>query len=483
MSDSIKERTISSLMWKLMERAGNQIILLVVQVVLARLLSPSDFGVLAIIMVFVDLAGVFVQSGLGAALVQSAKMSSEDCSTVFWISFAMSFVLFLIIFICSPFISGFYDNASLLWPLRMLSITLFFNAYNLVQVAIVQRSLDFRRTFWATAWSVCISGPIGIIAAFFGMGIWALVMQQLSYQAVNCASLYYQTRWVPRFEFNANRAKQLFSFGWKMLGCNLLSQGYQSLYDLVVGAQFSVAQLGLVSQGKKYPSALGNMLDGAVQPVMMSAISRVQSNVQRVRQLTRRALRTSTYIVVPCMTLFAVAAEPIVRIVLGDQWLDCIPFMQMYCVVYALLPIHSSNLSALCGMGRSDINLGLEIAKKVIGITALCIGAFVARDVYVLVATAIVTGVISSFINAYPNKRLMGYSYIEQVRDVGPAFLLSLAAGFVAYVTGSLVSDTWLVLCVETGVFALIYLGLSAILNLEVFRYLIDTAREFFKKR
>lgn len=483
MQDSLKKRTISSLVWKLMERAGNQVVLLLVQIVMARVLLPDDFGYLAIILVFINIANVFVQSGLGAALVQNPTMSDEDCSTVFWISFGISAVLVVVLFFCAPYISAFYLSDSLCWPLRVLSITLVISSFNSVQVARVQRSLRFRKIFIATAWSVCTSGVMGVLSAIAGAGLWALVLQQLVYQIVNCVSLFFQERWSPSFSFDGKRGRELFGFGWKILACNILNQGYLGVYDLVIGAQFTAGQLGLVSQGKKYPSALGGMLDGAIQPVMMSAVSRVQSDVGQVKRLTRRAMKTSTFVVAPCMVLFAVAAQPIVMILLGERWLECVPFLQMYCFVYALLPIHSSNLSALSGMGRSDINLKLEIIKKCIGGAALIFGAFVIRDVYVLVAMAMLTGVIATVVNAWPNKRVIGYSYFEQVRDICPAFLLSVAAGALAWAVGFVGLPDVATILLQALVMAAAYLGLAKLFRVEELSYLLSTAKEMLASR
>lgn len=478
MQESLKRRTISSLIWKFMERAGNQVVLLIVQIVMARVLSPDDFGFLAIVLVFINLATVFVQSGLGAALVQNPTMSDEDCSTVFWISLGISVILVAMLFFAAPAIAAFYSNDLLSWPLRVLSVTLIINSFNSVQVARVQRGLQFKKIFNATAWSVCVSGALGIMAAVFGAGIWALVLQQLIYQLVNCVVLAVQERWAPCLRFNAKRGKELFDFGWKILACNILNQGYLGIYDLVIGAQFSAGQLGLVSQGKKYPSALGGMLDGAIQPVMMSAVSRIQTEIEQAKRLTRRALKTSTFVIVPCMTLFAVAAQPIVSILLGEKWLECVPFLQMYCFVYALLPIHSSNLSALSGLGRSDINLKLEIIKKCIGMLALVIGAFVVHDVYVLVSMAMLTGIISTVINAWPNRKVIGYSYLEQIKDICPAFVLSAASAAVAFPIGMLALPDIATILLQAAVMAACYLGLSKLFRVEALGYLLSTAKE-----
>lgn len=221
------------------------------------------------------------------------------------------------------------------------------------------------------------------------------------------------------------------------------------------------------------------MLDGAIQPVMLSAISRVQADTDQVKRLVRRALKTSTFIIVPAMTLFAVAAKPIVVLLLGEKWLPCVPFLQMYCFIYALLPIHTTNLQALNGMGRSDLFLKLELIKKAYGICFILFAAFILKDVYLMVAMYMITGIISTFVNAYPNKRVIGYSYSDQIRDIAPAFVISAIAGGLALFCGSFVASSGLQILVVIAVMAITYFGIAGIFKLEAFEYLINTFRDF----
>lgn len=480
---SLKSETLSSLFWKLFERGGSAFVQLVVQIVMARLLAPEQFGALSIMLVFVNIGNVVVQSGLNTALVQASEVDDDDSSTVFWLSFAISILLYAIVFFAAPCIAAFYQMDYLVWPLRGLALLLVINSYNSVQVALVQRALKFRKIFNATIVSVVCSGVLGIGSAVAGAGLWALVIQQLSYQALNCIALSWQVHWRPTLTFKPDRARSLFGFGWKLLVSALLDQGYQSLSDLIVGKQFSPTSLGFVSQGKKYPQALGNMLDGSIQPVMLSAVSRVQDDRAYVKRLVRRALKTSTFLIVPAMTLFGVAAEPIVRLLLGEQWLPCVPFLQIYCFVYALLPIHTTNLQALNGMGRSDLFLKMELVKKAYGICFVLFGAFVLKDVYLLVGSYMITGIISTFVNAYPNKRVIGYSYGEQLRDIGPAFMLSAIAGAITYLLVGLGLPDLATILLQTIVMCAVYLLLAKLLHVEELGYLVKTVREILFKR
>ena len=479
MKNSFSSSVVSSLLWKLFERGGKAAVELVVQIVMARLLAPDAFGALAIMFVFINTGNVIVQSGLNTALVQSQNMDYRDCSTVFWLSFGISVSLYIVVFAAAPAIAEFYAMPSVVLPLRALALILVINAFNSVQVAIVQRTLEFRKIFNATIASVTVSGILGIGSAILGAGLWALVIQQLVCQLSNCIALALQVKWRPRWYFDISRARKLFAFGWKLLVSGLLDQGYQSLSDLVIGKQFSTSSLGFVSQGKRYPQAIGSLLDGAIQPVMLSAVAHVQGDIDYVKRLVRRALKTSSYLIVPSMTLFSVVAEPIVRLLLGEQWLPAVPFLQMYCVIYMLLPIHTSNLQALNGMGRSDLFLKLELIKKAYGIVFILLGAFVFRDVYILVGSYILSAVISTFVNAWPNRKVIGYSYIEQIKDICPAFLLAAVSAAVAFPVGMVLAlPDIATIILQAVVMAACYLGLSKLFKVEALEYLLATAKE-----
>lgn len=475
---NIRNKVASSLFWKLIERGGRAIVEVLVQIFMARLLVPEQFGMLSIMLVFVNLGNVVVQSGLNTALIQAEDMDRLDCSTVFWLSLSISLALFGAIFAAAPAVASFYSMPGLVWPLRALALLLVINAYNSVQVAIITREMEMRKVFRATVASSACSAAVGIGAALLGAGVWALVAQQLSYQLSNCVAHALQLAWRPHLEFSAARARRLFGFGSRLLASGLLDQGYQSLSDLIIGKQFSASSLGLVSQGKRYPSAIGSLLDGAIQPVMLSAVSRLQSDPPQVKRLVRRALKTSTFLIAPSMTLFATVAPALVPLLLGDQWSEAVWFMQVYCLVYALLPIHTTNLQALNGMGRSDLFLRLELVKKGYGIVNLLFCAFVLRDVRLMVASYLVTGLVSTVVNSWPNRRVIGYSYGEQVRDICPAFAMAGAASAGASAVGLLPLPVLATLALQVAAFAAIYLGLAYALRVEAFSYLVGTVRE-----
>lgn len=480
---SFKSATIASLFWKLFEQGGAALITLVVQVVMAWILDPAEFGMLAIMLVFVNVGNVIVQSGLNTAVIQAPNVTERDYSTVFWMSFAISLGLYAVVFFSAPAIADFYGMEAVVWPLRVLVLILVVNSYNSIQEAIVARNLEFQKTFRSTVISGLVSGTIGIVSAVLGAGIWALVFQQLFYQLCKCIFLAAQIPWKPQAVFDKDRAVVLFRFGWKLLVSGLLDQGYQSLSDLIIGKVFTSADLGYVSQGKKYPQALGVTLDGAIQPVMLSAVARVQDSKEDVKRLARRALKTSTFLIVPAMVTFAVVAEPLVALLLGEKWLPCVPFLQMYCLIYALLPIHTTNLQVLNGVGRSDLFLKLEVVKKCVGLAIMCFTAFVMRDLYAIIIGYVINGVICTFINASPNKKVIGYSYAEQIRDICPAFGLSIVAAAAAIALGGFVSVRIAKIAIQVIAMGVVYLAVAYALHVEELTYLLNTLKEIKIKR
>lgn len=479
---ALKRRAIISLLWKLFERGGRALVELIVQIVMSRLLVPEQFGALSIMLVFVNVGNVIVQSGMNTALIQAQTIGSIDCSTVFWMSFVISVLLYGTIFTAAPTIAAFYSSPALMWPLRIISTILIINSYNSIQIALITRSLDMEKVFRATVASSLISAVFGIAFALAGCGVWALVVQQLSYQIVNCVSHALQLDWRPRFEFSIKSAYKHFGFGSRLLASGILNQLYQSLSDLIIGRVFSASQLGLVSQGKRYPQAIGNVLDGAIQPVMLSSVSQVQDNAARAKSLVRRALKTSTFLVVPAMSLLVVIAPTFIPLLFGPQWTGSVWFMQAYCLVYAMLPIHTTNLQALNGMGRSDLYLKLEVIKKIVGAIAIVVTAFVFRDVQYMVGSYVLTGVLSTFINAWPNRRVIGYSYGEQVRDIAPAVLLTVVSAAAGWTVSLLPVPSLLLVLLQVAVFVAVYFGLAAILRVEEFSYLYSTLRDLLSR-
>ena len=417
----------SALAWKLMERFGVSGTQFVLQVILARLLAPELYGVLSIMIIFTTLANVFIHNGFNSSLVQNRDVTEEDYSSVFWVSLGVAAALYGLIFVGAPFVGAFYEMPDIVWPLRVLALMLFPGALNSVQIAKVSRELDFKKVFIGNIGAIVVSGAVGIAVALLGGGLWALVVQTMLNIFVACFVMLFVVKWRPKFICNLARIKVLFAFGWKLLVSGLIDTLYQDLRSLVVGKKYSAETLGFYNRGKQFPQLIISAVNGAVQSVMLPVMAKEQDNRSKVKAITSETLRLSSYVIFPVMAGLAAVATPLVRILLTDKWLPCVPYLQIYCFTYAFWPVHTANLQAINAIGRSDMFLKMEIIKKIYGLITLVIAVFCFDSPLAIAATGIVTTFISCFVNAYPNKKLLGYSYAEQMRDIMPSFLLSMA--------------------------------------------------------
>ena len=481
MSQHTKSNILSSLFWKLMERGGTQGIQFIVQIILARLLAPEQFGTIAIVMVFINLAQVFVQSGFNTSLVQKKDADEDDFSSVFYMSLGIAGILYVIMYISAPYIASFYRDPILTPVLRVLSITLFAGAFNSIQNAFVSRNLLFKKLFKSSLGAMLISGTLGIIAAYKGLGIWALVIQQLVNQVAITIIMWFTVKWRPTLIISFSKVRKLFSFGWKLLASALLDTGYQELRTLIIGRLYTPSILGYYNRGQLFPKVLVSNIDGSIQSVMLPTLSAYQDDKKRMKEMMRRAIVSSSFLIFPMMVGMAVVAEPLVKIVLTDKWLPAVPFLQIFCISYALMPIHTSNLQAINAMGRSDIFLRLEVIKKVIGLTILLIS--LPFGVYVIALSSILTGIIGTFINAYPNKELLNYSYKEQWLDIMPSLLISLIMGGIVYLFNFLSFPAWQVLILQIVSGGIIYILLAKIFKIESLTYLVETMKQLIKSR
>ena len=308
--------------------------------------------------------------------------------------------------------------------------------------------------------------------AFSGFGVWALIGQQLTNQIVSCIVMFFIVSWRPRFIFSTKRFKRLFSFGWKLLCSGLINSLYNDLRNLVIGKKYDAATLGLYTRGQQFPNVLISNIDGTINSVMLPALAKKQDDRDEAKSLMRRAIKTSSFIIWPMMIGLAVVAEPTVRLILTDKWLGCVPYLQVLCLSYAFIPIHTANLQAINAMGRSDIFLRLEIVKKVYGLIILAIAVFCFDSPLAIAISGVFGGLISSFVNASPNKKLMGYSYFDQIRDIMPSICLSVGMGLIISPLATVIDSDILLLVSQISLGVISYVALSALFRVEAFTYL-----------
>ena len=476
-----KSKVIYGLLWKFMERGGTQGIQFIVQIVLARILSPNDYGVIALIAIFISIASVFVQSGFSTALIQKRDSDEMDFSSVFYLSLIVSSLLYGILFFTAPRIADFYDAKQLIPIIRVLSVTLFLGAINSIQNAVISKNMQFKKLFFSSLGSMLVSGTIGIIFAYSGFGVWALVAQQLTNQFMITVILWFTVKWRPKLIFSFKRIKGLFSYGWKLLLSSLIDMLYMNLRSLIVGKIYSASTLGFYNRGDQFPQIIVTNINGSIQSVMLPALASEQDNRQKVKDMVRRSIVTSSFVLFPMMVGLAVIAEPLVKILLTDKWLPSVPFLQIFCASYALWPIHTANLQAINALGRSDIFLKLEIIKKVLGVIILVIS--IHYGVYGIAVGTLLSGIISTFINAYPNLTLLNYSYKEQWKDITPSILLSLIMGAIVYNVKWLHMKPGITVILQIFFGGFIYILMANIFKLECYTYLLATFRDIFKSR
>lgn len=471
---------MSNFIWRLAERFGAQGVAFVVSIVLARLLAPEAYGTIALVTVFTQILNVFIDSGFGNALIQKKDADDLDFSTVFYFNIAICVLLYLGMFLAAPMIAKFYNDASLISVVRVLSLTLVISGVKNVQQAYVSRTMQFKRFFFATLGGTIGAAVIGIAMAYFGFGVWALVAQQIFNATVDTLILWITVKWRPKWMFSWQRLKGLFSFGWKLLASSLLDTVYNDLRQLIIGKMYTKTDLAQYNRGKQLPDLLVNNIDTSINSVLLPAMSQVQDNPERVKNMTRRAMKTSTYVIAPVMMGLAFTAESVIHLILTEKWLPCVPFLRIFCITYMFYPVNTTNLNAIKAMGRSDLFLKLETIKKVIGLIVLL--GTMWFGVMAMAYSLLFTSITSQIINSWPNKKLLDYSYPEQIRDILPGILLAVVMGCCVYPVKWVGFSDLLTLLIQVIMGACIFIVGSALLKLEGFQYLWEQLKLVWRK-
>lgn len=425
---------VSNILWRFAERSGAQIVSIIVSIVLARLLTPTIYGIVAMAMIFTNILQVFVDNGLGNALIQKKDADDLDFSTVFYTNMIFCFGMYGLMFLVAPIIAEFYDNPEMVPLIRALSLIVIISGLKNIQQAYVARNLLFKKFFFSTIGGTLISAIIGIFMAYKGFGVWALVSQQLSNAAIDTIILWITVNWRPHRMFSINRLKSLFSYGWKLLVSSFIDATYNNLTSLIIGKRYSADNLAYYNQGQKFPSlAITNVIT-SIDSVLLPVLSNEQDSRERVKSLTRTSLKASFFIMAPLMLGLCATSENVVRLLLGEKWIEAVFYMQIFCIVYLFWPIHTVNLNAIKALGRSDIFLKVEVVKKIIGLMLI----FVSMNISVkaLAFSMIVNSIFSTIVNAKPNKELMGYGYREQFSDILLTLVIACTMGVIVWGIG-----------------------------------------------
>ena len=435
-------------------------------------------------LIFTSIASVFIESGFSTALIQNKDVTEDDYSSVFWLSLFIACILYLVIFVTAPAIAVFYNSPILTQPLRTLALMIIPGSLSSIQQAKLSREMDFRKIFISSIISVSISGIVGVIAAYLGLGLWALVAQSLLNVLITSIVLLFLTGWYPRFVFNVSRIVVLFRFGWKLLVSGLLDTVDNHLQNIIVGKKYTSATLGYYDKGIQFPQYLVGTIVSSVQSVLLPAMSAEQDNSQKVKELAKSSMCLCSYIIFPMMAGLASIAEPLVCLLLTEKWLPCVPYIRVNCFIYAFFAVHVCNLQAINSLGRSDLFLRLELIKKVFEIIFISIAVFCFDSPMAIAMTGVFDTFLCWYINAAPNKMLIQYPFKQQIIDLIPMALMSVGMFLIVYIIPYFVGLSMLVtMIIQIMVGVCTYVLMSVLFKPEPYQIIIAQIKNYISKK
>ena len=466
--ESLKNKTIKGVGWSAADAILGQGVTFIVGLVLARLLSPDEYGLIGICLIFTTVLNGIVDSGFSNALIRKKDVTDEDYNTMFMTNMAISIVLYIFLFVSAPFVSDFFHRVELTALVRATGLILFFNALSITQVTILTKKIDFKTKTKASLVSAIISGGIGIALAFMGYGVWSLVAQQLSKQLLYTLCLWVLNNWWPKFTFYRDSFKYMWGFGWKLLASGILNNVWNQLYQVVIGRYYTPSTLGHYTRANECASIFSSNLTTIIQRVTFPVLSELQDDKKKLLVSYRKLIKVSMFVTVISMFALGAMAEPMIYSLIGPQWHQAATFLPFICITMSLYPLHAINLNMLQVQGRSDLFLYLEIVKKIITLIPMFIGAFV--GVYWMLCASIFTGFIAFLLNSWFTGKFLNYSSWQQLKDVLPSYLIAIFVGFIVYLLKFIPLSFNLIFPLQ--ILATIIVGwiVNQIVNLEEFR-------------
>lgn len=477
---SSKQKVAGGLFWSYGERIMAQLVSLIVSIVLARLLDPENYGIISIVMIFITFCDAIVTGGLGNAIVQKKDADELDVNTMLCCSVATSILLYTIIFCAAPYIASFYNMPIIRPILRVLGLRLLISGVNSIQRAWIQKRMLFKRFFIATSSGTIISAVVGISMAYMEMGAWALVGQYLTNSFVDTTVLLITNDWKPRLQFSWKRAKEMLSYGWKVLVTTVVYTIEGDLRSLIIGKKFGSADLAYYDQGKKFPNLLVTNINTSISNVMFPVLSENQNNPIRLKQLCRRAVRIGIYLLSPLLIGLIGIADTFVIAILSGKWAPCIPFLRILTLVFLVRPFTTTCQQSILSVGRSDVTLKIEIVVNAIAIGILFYSVFIWESVLGVAIGTLLAELVSMGMFMYYENKIIRYRYKEQLQDLLPSLGLATAMGVIVYIVHFLPIHKGLVLILQVVIGAAFYLAVSYVLQFEPFIYLVGMLKEKF---
>lgn len=478
--ESSKQKVAGGLFWSYGERIMAQLVSLIVSIVLARLLDPENYGVISIVMIFITFCDAIVTGGFGNAIVQKKDADELDVNTMLCCSVATSILLYIIIFCAAPYIASFYKMPIIRPILRVLGLRLLISGVNSIQRAWIQKRMLFKRFFISTSFGTIISAVVGISMAYMGKGAWALVGQYLTNSFIDTAVLLITNDWKPRLQFSWKRAKEMLSYGWKVLVTTVVYTIEGDLRSLIIGKKFGSADLAYYDQGKKFPNLLVTNINTSISNVMFPVLAENQNDPTRLKQLCRRAVRIGIYLLSPLLIGLIGIADTFVIAILSEKWAPCIPFLRILTLVFLVRPFTTTCQQSILSVGRSDITLKIEIVVNAIAIGILFYSVFIWESVLGIAIGTLIAELVSMGMFMYYENKIIRYSYKEQLQDLLPSLGLATIMGVIVYIVHFLPVHKWLALVLQVVIGVAFYLVTSYVLQFEPFIYLVGVLKEKF---
>ena len=465
MHESLRNKTISGTFWSATDAFLGQGVTFLVGIVLARLLSPTEYGLIGIALIFTVVLSGIVDSGFSTALIRKKDATDTDYNTMFITNMVMSLLLFVVLYFASPLISVFFNRPELTSVTRAMGLILIFQALSITQVTILTKKIDFKTKTKASLISAVISGVVGVTMAFMGYGVWALVGQKLSNTLLYSICLWFLNRWWPNGSFSRKSFSYMWGFGWKLMLSGLLENTWNQLYQVVVGKFYSPASLGQYSRSKEYATIVSAQFTSIIQRVTYPVLSEVQDDQDRMVSAYRRIIKMTMFVIVLLMISLGAVAEPFIYCLIGPKWHEAATYLPLICLSMSLYPLHAINLNMLKVLGRSDIYLEIEIIKKIISIVPICLGIFV--SIYWMLIGTIVTGIIAFFLNSYYTGKHLGYSSFMQIKDITPSYSLAIIIACPIFFLKYLPCSYWIVLPVQILLGIVLFLAICEYKRIE----------------
>ena len=472
----MKHKTVKGLGWSALDNAARYGMQFVIGIVLARLLSPDDYGLLGLVGIFTVVCTALVNGGFTTALIRKKDATDDDYNTVFLCNLTMSLLLYGVTFICAPLIAGFFNREELIPLVRVSSLGLIIGALGMVQQTRLTKRIDFKTQTKITLVASAVSGVVGIGMALASFGVWALVGQQLTSQIISTILLYIYNRWLPCLRFSIESFHVLFGFGWKMMVSILLDAVWKELYQVVVGKFYNPATLGQYTRAKHYANLFSQNLTAVMERVTYPVLSSIQDDKERMFSAYRRIIRTSMFITTIALFSLGAVSEPLIYCMIGPKWHEASTYLPLICINYSLFPLHAINLNMLQVQGRSDLFLGLEVIKKIIILAPLFVGAFI--GIMPMLWANLAVGIIAYFLNSHYSGRLLGYSSWMQLRDIAPSYALAIAIALPVWFLKFLPLSYWIVLPMQIAVGATVFFACCKLFKMNEYKEIIDILKK-----